>query len=216
MAAAVSGSKYVAKAVTTNAPDSSVGGDASYVQTGSNYNTPWLSNGADTWYHERVLFPSGTNAAFPGKFTPNPISSGWNMTMEWHSAAGAGYSSYVGVWGSPCLLLRLAGGTMPTQTYKWIHLTDSAGKDVPLQYDHWYDISVHFKLSADPSIGAYEWWVDGSLASSGSFPTLTKRTDGSVPGLMFQAGHYRGTASWTDTVYIDSVQAGPTRASVGG
>jgi hypothetical protein len=161
----------------------------------------------------QVAFPNGTDLRFPGKFTHSVISSGWDMFLEWHSAPGAGYSSYVGVWGSdpPVLMLRPAGGNVSSQTLGWIRDTQ------PLQFNHWYDIVVHQVFSADPSTGLIEWWVDGRLLYSAHVPTLTRRTDGTTPPVSLQAGLYRGPSRVdTDTIYVDGVRAGPTRASVGG
>jgi hypothetical protein len=203
-------SRYAARADTTNAPDSSTGGDASYVETGS-FDLPWENDGTDAWFGMAVLLPSGTNPAFPGKFTPSP-SSGWNMFMEWHISPGVGGSSpYVGVRnsnGAPRLVLRLVGGPEANPQTQWVD--DSA----PLQYDHWYSIDVRMKWSPNPTIGYAEWWVDGVRKFAGSFPTLYSRNDGTASSVMFDAGHYRGTQSWTDTVYFDGVRVGPTRSSV--
>jgi hypothetical protein len=197
----------------TNAPDSSSSGDASFLWDGGSYNLPWLSKGADTWFRMQVLFPDGTNATYPGKFVHSVISSGWDTFMEWHSAPNAGYSTTVGVWGSdpPHLMLRPAGGTMPSQTFAWIRDPNN------LQYNHWYDILVHQVFSDDPNVGYIEWWVDGVQKYAAHFPTLTRRTDGTVPAVSLQAGLYRGP-SRTDvgTIYIDGVKAGTTRSAVGG
>lgn len=202
----------------TNAAGSSSSGDASYLWEGGNYNLPWLSNGADTWFRMQVAFPDGTNPAFPGRFTHSVISSGWDMFMEWHSAPGAGYSTYVGVWGSspPCLMLRVAGGNAASQTMEWIH-ERAGGVDKPLQYNHWYDILVHQVLSDSASAGYIEWWVDGVQQYAAHVPTISRTSSGTVPGLSLQTGLYRGPSRTdTDTIYVDGVQAGPTRASVGG
>jgi Polysaccharide lyase len=203
-------SRHAAKAETTDAPDSSTTGDASYVETGS-FNLPWENEGSDAWFSMAVLLPSGSNPAYPGTFTPSP-SSGWNMFMEWHVSPGVGGSSpYVGVRnsaGAPRLVFRLAGGAVGNPQMRWVD------DPVPLQFDHWYEIAVRMKWSPDPAVGYAEWWVDGVRKFAGSFPTLYSRNDGTASNVMFDAGHYRGTQSWTDTVYFDGVRVGPTRSSV--
>ena len=203
-------SRFAAKAETTDVPDSSVGGDASYVETGS-FGLPWENDGGDAWFSMSVLLPSGSNPSYPGKFTPSP-SSGWNMFMEWHISPGvAGSSPYVGVrnsGGAPRLVMRLVGGPEGSPDTRWID--DPAA----LQFDHWYDIQVHMRWSPDPSVGYAEWWVDGTRLFAGSFATLYRRSGGGASSVMFDAGHYRGTQSWTDTVYFDGVKVGPTRSSV--
>jgi hypothetical protein len=197
----------------SSAADTSTSGDASFLWAGGSYNLPWLGKGADTWFRMQVAFPDGTNASFPGRFVHSVVSSGWDTFMEWHSAPSAGYSTMVGVWGSdpPHLQLRPVGGVMPSQTYAYIRDPNA------LQYNHWYDILVHQVFSDDPNVGFIEWWVDGVQKYAAHFPTLTRRTDGSVPSVSLQAGLYRGP-SRTDigTIYIDGVRAGTTRSSVGG
>jgi hypothetical protein len=204
------GSRYAAKAETTDTPDSSTTGDASYVESGS-FDLPWENNGADAWFSMAVLLPSGTNPAYPGTFTPSP-SSGWNMFMEWHVSPGIGGSSpYVGVRnsaGAPRLVFRLAGGQVGSPQIRWVD------DPQPLEFDHWYQIAVRMKWSPDPSQGYAEWWVDGVRKFAGSFPTLYRRSDGSASSVMFDTGHYRGTQSWTDTVYFDGIKVGPQLGSV--
>jgi hypothetical protein len=197
----------------TNVTSTSSSGDASFLWAGGNYNLPWLAKGSDTWFRMQVAFPDGTNAAFPGKFVHSVMSSGWDIFMEWHAAPSAGYSTTVGVWGSdpPRLMLRPVGGAMPSQTFAWIRDTNA------LQYNHWYDIVVHQVFSDDPNVGYIEWYVDGVQKYAAHFPTLTRRTDGTVPAVSLQAGLYRGPSrSDMGTIYIDGVRAGTTRAAVGG
>lgn len=217
-------SHYAARADTTNAADSSNGGDASYVEQNS-FALPWENQGSDVWFHEEVLLPSGTDSRYPGEWFGYPYGSGgWNMFMEWHNQPGFGPGSpYFGAQtnsdGSHKLILRLWGGDEQHPTSLIVHdpVTDANG----LLYDHWYDVLVRMKWNANPTKGYVEWWIDGQRAFAGAFPTLWKDTNhsngGGVGGVLFETGHYRGpSSSWTDTVYWDGVKAGPTRASVGG
>jgi hypothetical protein len=110
--------------------------------------------------------------------------------------------------GAPRLVFRLAGGPVGNPQMRWVD--DPA----PLELDHWYQIAVRMKWSPDPAQGYAEWWVDGVRKFAGSFPTLYRRADGSASSVMFDAGHYRGTQSWTDTVYFDGIKVGPQRGSV--
>lgn len=209
-------SRYSAKVVTTNAPDSSVSGDASTVAGA--YGNRWERLGSDTWYRTQLLLPSGTNPAYPGKFTINASHGqrGWNMFMEWHNppctdCPGNYNSSYVGVAsGRPRLAFRVSGGNALRPSYR-----TSISKH-PLRYDHWYDVVVRFVYSAKRTLGRYEVWVDRKRLFAGRAPTVYRMPDGRVRGNRFQVGHYRGTTDWTDTVYVDGVRVGPTRASVGG
>lgn len=191
-------------------------GDTSMVEAA--WGEQWEERG-DTWYRFQVLLPSGNNPAYPGRFTnEGQISSGsgWDMFAEWHAPYGDGAScasmngDFVGTNGSNQLLLRVGGGYECSPTYVYSH--DST----PLQYDHWYDIVVHFTYSADPNVGFYEWYVDGRLIGSGHTPTIWQYRNGALAGWRYQVGLYRGHVDWTDTVYIDGAVAGPTRTSVGG
>lgn len=180
---------------------------------------PWLTNGADTWFRMRILFPSGANAAYPGRFTPAPVGwidpvygpqSGWDVIEAWHTAPGAGYDNIVNL--NPAtgrLELRLVGGPVAAQIWRYL-------PGPPLAFDRWLDIVVHLRLSVTAGFG--EWFVDGVPYGALATPTMTVRTDGTVPPVGHSVGLYRSskTRTDTDTVYLDDVLVGPTRASVGG
>lgn len=201
------------RVVASNYFSTSQSGDASYLWEGNgsnSYQLPDMQQGADTWFRMQVLFPDGTDASYPGTFTPQGASSAWDMVEEWHQYNM--YSTYVGVcgWCNPVtLILRPSGGSGAAPTQEWI-------EKVPLQYNHWYDILVHQTFYPD-SRGYIEWYVDGTLQYAANVPTLSIAADGSIPGASHQVGLYRGPSRTdTDTVYIDGVVDGPTRASVGG
>ncbi|MEJ7567616.1 MAG: heparin lyase I family protein [Gaiellaceae bacterium] len=192
---------------------------AAFLQTNS-YQLPWAVIGADVWHRMRVLFPSGANPAYPGKFTVD-TPGGWNTVIAWHNRTDAATGPYGNSYlssmvmvhnnadGTARLQLRTAGGTpqVPVLTY------------IPgptLQYDHWYDIQVRFVLSEQAAVGYYEWWVNNSQIATGKAPTAYKLPDG-TSGQLFQVGHYRSPDHSTSsgTLYIDDVTVGPTRASTG-
>lgn len=218
---------YSLKCTTTNAPDSSVGGDACYVQRGTN--DPWQQEGTEAWYRFKLLLPSGNDARYPGSWSPQG-GSGWNMFAEWHEPGGYGYSPYFGAWaGGTCLMMRW----VPGNNGNWLYAkdVDGAGNPIPIQKDHWYDMLIHVVWSSSNSRGRVEWWLDGRQAyptANGKdaygnplpatfqtmHPSKTDPSRGASP--FWQVGHYRGTATWTDTTYMDGVVVGPTRLSVGG
>jgi hypothetical protein len=200
--------------------DASVDGDMAYLD--HLQDRPWEREGANTWYRFRYAFPSGKNPALPGSFKPSQTSSGWNMVLEWHEPACCPASPYIGVRfsGRGALMLRWVGG--PKEASKWILAYD----DRPLRYDHWYDMLVHVRWSADPNVGFVEWWADGRKVfppKNGRdaygkplpdrFPTLWS-VDGVSRIPWLEWGHYRGKADWVDTTYGDEFRIGPTRASV--
>jgi hypothetical protein len=222
------GGGYMGRVLVPAGSSTSTTGDATFLWEGGDYKAPWLSKGADTWFRQRILFPDGTNASYPGRFTPSqPVSSGWDTVWELHDAPGAGYSTCLMVWGSspPCLMFRPCGGIVGTQTYQWVHEKvggDRTAADKPLQWNHWYDVLIHLVLTDDPAVGFAEWWVDDVLQYAAHTPTLTKMSDGSVPGVGLEVGLYRGQGPGApvrtdvDTVYMSHTKAGPSRASVGG
>jgi polysaccharide lyase-like protein len=213
-----SDSAYAARVVTTNVPDSSIYGDGSYVQQGS-FDLPWENAGADVWHHMNLLLPSGNDPRYPGRFKGYVLGTpmgGWNDFMEWHNRPGFGRgSSFVGTQalddGSHILLLRIWGGTEPDGVQVRV-------EGPRITFDHWYDILVRQRWSSDPAVGYVEWWVDGTRRWAGNAATLWRDTDGSNGGgdggVLFEVGHYRYSADWTDTVYVDGVKVGPTRDSV--
>lgn len=208
--------------VTPGQVDASVDGDMAYLD--HLQDRPWEQEGANTWYRFRYAFPSGTKRAFPGSFRPNQTSSGWNMILEWHEPACCEASPYIGVRfsGRGVLMLRWVGG--PENASTWVLAYDRR----PLQYDHWYDMLVHVRWSADATKGFVEWWADGRKVfptANGRdaygrplparFPTLWS-VDGVPRAPWLEWGHYRGRAGadWVDTTYGDGFRIGPTRASV--
>jgi Polysaccharide lyase len=207
-------SRYALRCTTTNAPDSSVDGDGCYLQYGT-FDAKWSAAGSDVWYRIQVLLPSGRNQAYAGRFRPSP-PGGWDMFMEWHnspcaSCPGSYLSPYVGVvkrGNRASLAFRMVGGdaTNPTYTYA----TDPR----PIAYDRWFDMLVHIRWSSDASQGRAEWFVDGRRLYSRSVATLFRLPDGSESKTMLSVGHYRATETETDTVYLDGIVAGPTRASI--
>ncbi len=100
------------------------------------------------------------------------------------------------------------------------------GSVVPLKFNHEYDMLFKWTLDPDPSVGRVEWYVDGNLRASVKIGTMFQKSDGSVPGLSFQAGIYRNYPTWAgnvtsttsanEHVYVEALLTGPTRASVGG
>jgi hypothetical protein len=149
------------------------------------------------------------------------------MVMEWHEPAVGSSSPYIGVSNANSLMVRWVGGTGQSV---WVYDKDASGNTIPLVKDHWYDFVVHVVWSQHASTGKLEWWVDNRKvypSPSGkdvygnqlpaTLPTMWRNpSNGSSASPYFQFGHYRGAAARTDTLYGDSVVAGPTRASLGG
>jgi len=227
---AAAGSRYAWKCQVSNELTSgtSVTGDSSYAA--NVFNWEHERPGQSTWYRFAIAFPSGTSAAFPGRFTPQTWifpdgNAGWNMLFEFHEPAGndgfAGFpaSPYFGMHAGR-LHVRWVGG--PRDASTWLYWTD----DRSLVYDHWYDMLFHIVWDQTGTTGIVELWVDGRKVLPAAdwpahFPTLWRYDDGSYAPVWQQLGHYRrspgsSVAPYTDTLYIDSFRVGPSLASVGG
>jgi hypothetical protein len=228
--AVTDGSADALRCDMSNVADSSVGGDL--CQVSRLYQESWQANGADTWYHARVMFPAGS-------FLPQG-SAGWNMIFEWHEPGGFPGSPYLGVQGWGCgnvttscanpnasLLFRWWGGTAASSALHWAKDVDANGNVVPLQYGHWYDWTWHVKWSTDPTVGYVQWWSDGRQVvppANGKdiygnpwpahYQTMFAQADGTPAPDDFRVGYYRGTQAYPETLFVDSVKVGPTMASV--
>jgi len=152
---------------------------------------PWEAEGQTTWYRLDVLFPSGTNPAYPGSFTNNSpgSESGFNKFLSWHeNGSNDGYSSPASsayfVHTSPSQPFRFDffggdgrgastfnGTATNPGTSSWISALDldASGNSIPLRKDHWYRIVSQIKWSR--TAGWAKIWVDGRLA----FPNAGNR-----------------------------------------
>lgn len=152
---------------------------------------PWEAEGRITWYRLDVLFPSGSNPAFPGSFTSrSPGSeSGFNKFLTWHeNGFSDGYvspaSSAYFVHTSPSQPFRfdffggdgrgksiVTGARRSGATASWISALDinAKRKQIPLVKNHWYRIVSQIKWSRTK--GWAKIWIDGRLA----FPNPARR-----------------------------------------
>lgn len=209
-----------ARNTVTNAPGSSATGDASVLWEGNgsnSYSLKHLQNRSDSWFRMQVLFPDGTDSRWAGRFRVWPTGSGgWDIFQEWHSAPGAGYSTAVGVHNNLAggvLVFRPVGGLDPdNQVFTHLYQRNGGSTDIPLRFNHWYDIVVHLRFGTTAQTGLAEWWVDGVLQHRRAVPTITRRADGTVPGVGHEVGLYRGPSQpYTDTIYLDGGYSGPHR-----
>jgi hypothetical protein len=195
--------------------------------------TSWLGDGAEIWGHVRLLFPSSALSSTPYK----PTNGAWNWTHQLHYGSLLGGSgldvehswnvvtgnTITDVEGStssnqnPHLVLTINGGDVGAgkqqrHDFGYPHL---------LEWDHWYDLLYHEKLSPNGSIGFVEAWVDGNVLVPFTYmPTLY--SEGSTTDVMFpELSNYRwmgqsGGVDWSSSIWYDGIAIGPSRASVGG
>jgi hypothetical protein len=202
---------------TDNTSLNSSGGDiASLYFASGRQSGQHTANGESTWYRMRVRFPSGSYV---------PVVGDWNLHEEWHTQFGCGaLNSFVGVRGSGSntsqpatsaqLVLALRGGSPLSGSCPNASNDFRVPLNAPLQYDHWYDIVVHFVWK--PSGGSVQWYVDGQLAyQNTNFPTLLT-SGGQVDQPGFGVYNYRQRLfQGASEVDFDQTLIGPTASSVG-
>jgi chitodextrinase len=244
-------SNYMARIIANNtlSSNSSSGQTVNVWQPGS-YGSPW-TRGNTVWCRVILVIPNGTDPRYPGKLTPVPgdgVNNSWHVLTEWHKNDGAGAPGptssklETAVYnGTPALMFKPIGGLYGQVKGKYLYETNQVqteangaggttgpigGSIVPLKFNHEYDMLFKWTLDPDPSVGRVEWYVDGNLRASVKIGTMFQKSDGSVPGLSFQAGIYRNYPTWAgnvtsttsanEHVYVEALLTGPTRASVGG
>lgn len=211
------GDGYMARFEVMQAPDTSQWGDATVLWEGPpSYGLPYMQEGRTTWFSYDMLCPSGNDSRYPGKLTP--VGGTILLIHEWHSNPGVAtnaYSSFIGVTfeGSPhCIIFQTRGGPGEGEMHRY-HQQDGGSSRIPLKYDHWYRIVNRTTFGKTSSTGSIEWYVDGVHQGTHAVPTYP--SDGG--GLGHEIGLYRGPSHpGTDTLYIDNVLVGPSKASVGG
>lgn len=244
-------SNYMARIIANNslASNSASGQTVNVWQPGS-YGSPW-TRGNTVWCRVILVIPDGTDPRYPGKMTPIPgdgVNNSWHVLTEWHKNDGAGAPGptssklETAVYnGTPALMFKPMGGLSGQIQGKYFYETNQVqteangaggttgpigGSIVPLKFNHEYDLLFKWVLDPDPAVGRVEWYVDGNLRASVKIGTMFQKSDGSVPGLSFQAGMYRNYPTWAgnvtqttnanEHVYVEALLTGPSRASVGG
>jgi hypothetical protein len=192
----------------------------------------YTERGEDAWYHSRIRFPSGIYV---------PRSGSWNMVQEWHESRYGSTatscptypSANVGVQADPSsdplhnqgqnprLVFEFRGGHVNSdgtgiENNFVVPERDASGSVKPLQYDHWYDVVVHYKWEPDTS-GQFEWYVDGVLQYRNlAIATMHVFCDGtSYPDTFGIYNYQRDDGAWPSGVDFRSMAIGPTVASVG-
>jgi hypothetical protein len=185
--------------------------------------------GEDTWYRWRVRFPSGAYV---------PRTGDWNINVEWHESRYGSTASNCPTYTSPYFGVGADGstssaGTNPRLIFHFrsgvvnstgtgiendfvIPQRNSSGTVMPLQWDHWYDVAVHYKWEPD-NTGVFEWYVDGQLQYRNlGIKTMHVFCDGtSYPYTFGMYNYQRNDGAWASGVDFQQMDIGPTAASVG-
>jgi hypothetical protein len=186
---------------------------------------------------------------FPGSFHHPPNQSDM-LLSDWHTTNSGcavpvvvdsqdGSSVYVRVrggatklqsWASPASPLPLdrgfGGRTFIDTTHACETQTDRRFTLIPhIQRDHWYQITLHFKWSSDPSTGTFDAWVDGCRRSPAGdhLATLleprwgaTYLKQGEYDPAGWQAGWPSSTVDYTGTAsYRSYADVWPTAPACG-
>jgi chitodextrinase len=193
------------------------GSDSTYLWNGTR--SYFGNNGQSNWIHFRMMLPTGYQ----------PTVGEWNFFNEYHNDTNylKFYNAGQISWEYPelGLLVTNYSGDVPHLLYRVRGGQDcnscnmSVGTDVrdasPLLLNHWYDVVLHVVWSPDPTVGQFEWWLDGRLVGSIHRGTLWQRPDGTYDHANFEFNNYRQHSSWNATVYYGKVSIGSTEASVG-
>lgn len=199
----------------------------SLYRSAANSRSGYLTINEETWYRQRVMWPSG-NAWCDGDEV--------NWTIEWHvdnstqSAGGNSPGLYV-VGGYPLtsdgttspsgMILRWSAVTpsSPTNTY-WPN-SDAGGAyatktPIAITPDQWYNMLFHVIWSKDAGTGLLEWWVDGVQQVSRNMVTLFTNAANfnSASYHTFGLYNYRYNVTRDSTTYFDTCRAGSTEGSV--
>ena len=159
------------------------------------------TQGHTVWQHFSIRFPRNFRS----------VSGDWNWITEWHNSDGGELPNLC--WtvlnrnGVERIAMRILGGNSRSPRRTWV-------KAPVLQRNHWYDFLVRTTWSADPKVGAVQWWLDGKRLFSQHRATLYTRPDGSISSVYFMQDYYRAHASWTATILLDGTRLGATRAAV--
>ena len=174
--------------------------------------------GDDTWYRADFMFPTG-----------NVFCNGFsNFLVEWHTQATGPLSTGLFAYGSyplttggtqtPKLVMvvRSTNISSPTETFfppAGGVSTLAASQGITIQTNRWYKSVWHFKWSADPLVGLFEWYLDDVLQVS---KTMATHFTLASEILFYSCYNYRYHVTGDSNIYYDTLALGPTRASVGG
>jgi chitodextrinase len=244
-------SNYMARVITNNSlPSNSTSGQTVNLWQPNAYGQPWV-RGNTVWCRVILVIPDGTDPRYPGKLTPvsgDGVDNDFHVLAEWHKNDGAGAPGPTSTkletaisGGKPTLIFKPIGGPSGNIRSDYLYMTDQVqteangiggswgpvgGNVVQLQFNHEYDLLFKWELDPSHSVGRIQGWIDGQLRWDYHGGNMFQKSDGSVPGLSFQAGMYRSYPSYggraTDTtsanehVYVVGMLTGSTRSSVGG
>jgi len=147
---------------------------------------------------------------------PGPSQQWWSRGGDWNDFTQFGSNDGSGGW--------LTFGVDDTSGTPQIFMDAPTGHYglANLQYDHWYHFVLHVKWSTDPSVGAFELWLDGSQAIPLTSAQTLKNTTVSSgpaltsPGVHISEGIYRAASPFTNTVVHDGLCRAATYAAAAG
>jgi hypothetical protein len=195
----------------------------------------WNYQPYEIWLRTSVMFPSAATISAigaKGEAPYQPTTGEWNWFLVFHNdsnplpSCAQEYANVAltvktddpvasGVVGTRNvrIAMRIMGGNDCNPTILWV---DGA----PLVRDHWYEILMHIKWSANS--GVVEWYLDNfsspyySTLHIPNIPTLFTRPAGFVSPsyTSLTLTDYRMHAPWNSTLYFGPLVVGPSKESV--
>jgi len=177
--------------------------------------------GNNTWYRYKIMFPTG-----------NVFCNGTsNFLVEWHVNETGPLSPGLFAYGSypltsqgtthPKLVFVMRSGNIsaPTEVY-WpgggtgqTGLNNAEALAAPLLTNHWYDIVFHIIWSENPSVGLFEWWIDGTLIVSQNQATYYTVASETLTNAVY---NYRYNVLGDSSIYYALIQIADSAADIGG
>jgi len=155
--------------------------------------------GQEWYYSWSTMFPSNPNAA-----------SGWRRDWDWNVITQ--FSDLLANCSPPLQLgIDTGSGPQPQLYLESSPLDQTTCAAVrpttkwflgPLQYDHWYDFTLHVSWSQDPTVGFVELWVDRVKV----VPLTSVQTLDNGGGVYLEQDLYRRDFGATNVLYHDGTR----------
>ena len=151
-----------------------------------------FGEGEEQWWAWSTMFAPGFSAS----------SSRWNAFTQWHNSGTSGGTLGFIVVGNE-LRFQSFGGDISHPTHRACKVADKTNGT-------WYDIVLHVKWSANPSVGFVEVWVNGKkFVELPKIPTLYNGQT-----VYLKQGYYRAPQPNVGVIYHDGMREGTSYSDV--
>jgi hypothetical protein len=161
------------------------------------------SDGATVTYRWEVRFPRGFRYV---------RRSTWNIFTQFHETAADDCHPNVALQINakgpvPRLRLQSRGGRLDKATCA--PEVSPSWDFAPLRFDHWYELALTVRWSADPRAGSVQLMVDGRTA----VPAVRTATLYDGQGAYLKQGFYRAPSAFDSVLYETTPEIVPVRSS---